>query len=829
MPQCIPRMIDRLLHGLRTLPLRLQSRWIRPDVLPADPASLINPDLPVLYLLEVGGVADRLALQQVCRRSGLPDPGGRLKYGNQSESVSFDVLKRRPAGLFQAQRPLLSRRLSRLVAASLEPGAGELQIVPVAVYWGRFPQRAAQRTPEREASLWRLWFSENWELVGRSRKFVTALLHGRHTLLSISEPLSLETLRSSGQAAQVLERKLFRILRVHFRQRRIATLGPDQSHRRMLIDLVLAEPSVRQAISREAAGKSPARAQALARKYVHEIAADVSYPAVRVFNRMLTRLWNELYDGVELTGMDRLKAVADGHELVYVPCHRSHIDYLLLSYILYHQGYALPHIAAGINLNLPVVGGLLRRGGAFFLRRTFAGNVLYGAVFNAYLKEILQRGHPLEYFIEGGRSRSGRLLPAKGGMLSMTVQGYLQNPRTPVVFVPVYLGYERLLEGRAFTSELAGGRKQKESILSLIRSLRTLREDYGRVHVNIGEPIALNALLQRHRPDWQALDTDSARPEWLKPLVDDLGTRILQHINEAACVTPISLLATTLLATPQACISRDELIQQIDLYQQLLRVTHANTLVEVARIDASELVDHGTRLGFIDSPADALGPMVRVRDGQAAALTYFRNNIQHLLSLPALIAVSFTSTGSRSDKELRQLLSLCFPFLQGELFLPTALPTTLIDSSLEALCDAGLIHQQQEHWHRAPAGSAEAVSLMRLGQVVMPALERYYLTASLLARAPEGSLSSDLLSRRNQLAAERLALLHGGQPSELFDRHLYRIFIDGLIRHGYIRTENDLLIPQPSMLDVESRARSLLGEQTRHTIIHAALAAGNVR
>ncbi len=813
-------MIDRLFGATGRLPQRLMSYWVKPAVLPAEPAQLIDPELPVLYVLELGGLADRTALQLICARHGLPDPNGRLLYGSLTEKSSVDILKQRQGTVFRPHRLLLSKKLSRIVAAGMEEGAGELQIVPVSVYWGQ--------APDKESSLWRLWFTENWNIAGRSRKFVTTLLHGRNTLLSISEPLSFETLRSSGETPEVLARKLSRILRVHFRQRRIATLGPDQSHRRMLINHVLTDASVRQAIVTEAAGKSSVRARRQAERYAYEIAADVSYPTVRILNKLLNRLWNELYDGVEIHGLQRLKSVADGHELVYVPCHRSHIDYLLLSYILYRQGYALPHIAAGINLNLPVVGGLLRRGGAFFLRRSFAGKPLYTAVFNAYLKEILQRGHALEYFVEGGRSRTGRLLPPKGGMLAMTVHAYLQKPRTPVVFVPVYLGYERLLEGRAFISELSGGKKQKETVFALLRSLRSLREDYGQVYVNFGEPIELSGLLDRHQSTWQQLPPSEERPEWLRPLVNDLGNRVMQNINEAACVTPVSLLATTMLATSRGRISREELIQQIDMYQQLLKSAHAHSRVEVPDIDAAQLIEHGKRLGFIETHSDSLGPIIQVRAQQMTSLLYFRNNILHLLTLPALIAAAFTNTGTRNDMHLRNLISLTFPFLQGELFLPTELSRPVVDGSLSALVDAGLMNSRDGVWHRAPAGSLQAVSLMRLAQVVMPALERYYLCASLLARAPEGQLSDEELARRNLLGAERLAGTHGGEASELFDKNLHAVFIDGLVRHGYVLRENGVLIPQPSMMKVEKEARTLLGEPTRHAIINAALAASNL-
>lgn len=816
-PGLVYTMSDSLSTLARKLLSRVQALWVKPDVLPASPTTLIDRNKPVLYVLEVGGVADYTALRIVCSEQGLPPPRQTLVYGDARERSSVDVLRRRRGFIFRRHRHVISARLARLVEAGMRADAGELQIVPVAVYWGR--------APEKESSLWGLWFSENWQIAGRSRKLLTTILHGRHTLVSISEPLSFATLKKTSDSTATLQRKLSRILRVHFRKRRIATLGPDQSHKRMLVDSVLADASVRQAILAESSGQPSHRARRKAEHYAFEIAADVSYPTVRVLHRLLTRLWNQLYDGVELSGMDRLKAIADGNELIYVPCHRSHIDYLLLSYILYVQGYSLPHIAAGINLDLPVVGSLLRRGGAFFLRRSFSGKPLYAAVFNAYLKAILQRGHALEYFVEGGRSRTGRLLPPKGGMLAMTVQAYLRKPETPVVFVPVYFGYERLLEGRAFTSELAGGKKQQESILGLIKSLRTLRQEYGRVYVNIGEPITLNSVLDRNQPDWRQLPASSDRPTWLKPVVNDLGVSIMRHINEAASVTPISLLATALLATPNDCISHTELILQLNLYQQLLSDAHSDTLVEVADINGAQLIEHGCNLGFIETVQDKLGPIIQIRGGQAAPLTYFRNNVLHLLTLPALIAAAFTNRRSYDDTNIKDLITFSFPFLQGELFLPTTLSGSGIDQSLEALAGAALIKLQNGQWHRAAAGTVQAVTLQRLAQVVTPALERDYLCVTLLVQSQQNPIAREELMQRCQLSAERLAKTHAKDAGELFDKHLHQAFITRLIEQEFVTETNNKLSATDKLKAIDVDVVALITEQTRQSIISVAIAA----
>ena len=813
------KTVYTLLHNTLFRILRL---WVKPDVLPTSPSNLIDPDVALIYVLEVGGAADYTALRIICEQENLPPPTDDFVFGDARENTRLVVLQQRRGRVFSRHRLVSSERLARLVDAGLATEQ-ELQIVPVAVYWGR--------APEKESSFWRLWFTENWQFAGRARKLFTTIIHGRRTLLSFSEPLSFNTLKSSGETSGILQRKLGRILRVHFRQRRIASLGPDQSHRRMLVDHVVSDPAVRKRIDELATteGKSIEHYQAKARRYANEVAADVSYPTIRILDHLLTRLWNELYDGVELTGIERLKSVADGREIVYVPCHRSHIDYLLLSFILFKQGFSLPHIAAGINLNLPIVGGLLRRGGAFFLRRSFAGKPLYASVFNAYLKEILQRGHALEYFIEGGRSRSGRLLPPKGGMLAMTVHAYLREPRTPVVFVPVYFGYERLLEGRAFTSELAGGKKKKESIFGLIKSLRTLRENYGHVYVNVGEVVDLDELLHTHDHQWREKPVDEQRPDWLKPVIDDLGDTIMRNINEAACVTPISLLSTAILATPRGKISRHELIQQITLFYDLLKDAHANSPVVIPAIVANEVIEHGVQLKFIAKETDHVGSLIVIRPGQAAPLTYFRNNILHLLTLPALIASAFTHQPTRSDDIVFKLVSFTHAFLQNELFSEPELTRAQFDQCLDALTKAGMLRREDDSWRRAPAGSMEAVSLMRLAQVVTPALERDYLIASLLTRAGEGSISLEELHTRCEMSAQRLASTTGRDAGDLYDKHLLGNFISSLETAGFVYRDEDELAATARMRTMETDARLLIGERIRHAILNTVLAVTEAR
>lgn len=807
-----------LLRPLYLLAGKIFATWVRPTVQPEDPTGLLqDSDAAVCYVLETGGLADTLALERQCKLHSLPSPSEPIQFAGISESSRIVVLQRKRGLIFRRRRRRGSTRLQRLVDASIAAGGKELLLVPVAIYWGR--------SPKKEQSWLTVLFTENWDVAGRTRKLLTTLFQGRNTLLRYSRPLTLSSIVQNGIEPGVAIRKVSRILRVHFRQRRIATLGPDLSHRRTLANEVLLDPRVRAAIDAESGDSriKLERSTQKARKYVHEIAAHVSYPTVRVFERFLGWVWTRIYDGVELGHIDRLHQLARGNEIVYVPCHRSHLDYLLLSYIVYNQGLSLPHVAAGINLNMPVVGGILRRGGAFFLRRTFKGNRLYAAVFNAYLKQILVRGHSIEYFVEGGRSRTGRLLNPKAGMLAMTVDTYVREPRVPIVFMPVYFGYEKLLEGSSFINEMGGAEKKKESLGGLIRSAKSLRENYGKVYVNIGEPIALAPLLDARKPGWRD-DTpdDEERPAWIGDVIDDLGEAIMGGINSAAAVTPISLLASVLLATPKQSMGALELQRQLRLSMNLLGRFKYSASVTVPDWSPDEVIDHGIKLKVISRTAHPLGDVINMTEREAVLMTYFRNNVQHLFAVPASIACCFIQGRRLSQEELLRLVKMIYPFMRTELRLqwdPDELDE-ITSTAIDALIAEEILAREGNDLVRPPTGSAAAFQLLMLGQSMVPMLQRFYLVIALLVRNGPGVLTRAKLEGLCQKSAQRLAMIYGLHSPDFFDKALFQDFIKTLREHDVVRRNAAGFLEFDEDIErIGEDARLVLGEEIRHSIL----------
>ncbi|MEJ2514890.1 MAG: glycerol-3-phosphate 1-O-acyltransferase PlsB [Gammaproteobacteria bacterium] len=811
-------------HGLWRLTLLLTRKilflWVKTRTLDGQVEGVAAAaDHPVCYVLERPGMSDLAVLEQECLRHGLPVPSAGVMVGGREEWRAVAYLRRAA----RRRRPHHSERLERVAEAVQSGREEDVMVVPVSVFWGR--------SPTKEKSLFKLMFSEDWGIAGRIRKFFTVIIHGRNVLVQFSQPVSLAQMVEEGPNPALVARKLSRVLRVHFRRLRVATIGPDLSHRRTMVNQVLDSEPVRQAIRREVdSGRmSEEKALARARSYASEIAADYNYTTVRMLEGVLTWLWDRLYDGVQVGHIDRLKSVVEGTEIIYTPCHRSHIDYLLLSYVVYRNGLVPPHIAAGLNLNLPVVGPILRRGGAFFLRRSFRDNALYTAVFRQYLALNLAKGVALEYFIEGGRSRTGRLLPAKGGMLSMTVRAYLRQPERPVVFVPVYFGYERLFEGQSYVSELSGRPKKKESLLGLAKAIRGLRQEFGQVHVNFGEPLALDDVLDDHRTGWrdEPVGPDE-KPPWVNRVVDDLGVQILQRINAAAAVSPVNLLATVLLATPRQSMVEGPLCRLLELFALLQRAAPYSDLVTVTDMSGAEMLEYCEGLGLLERQSHRLGDILRLADREAVLATYFRNNVAHLFALPSLVACCFVDRTAMAETRLRGLVRMIYPYVAGELFMrwPPGEVDAQIDRVAGALVDLGLLRREklsnEPCFVRPPDNSAEAIQLWTLAQNSLQNLERFYVTAALLVTHGSGTLTPAQLEDLCHLMAQRMSALYQFNAPEFFDKALFRGFIRRLRDHDILNTDGDgNLVFDRRLVRAMEDARTILGERLRHDILQA--------
>ena len=479
---------------------------------------------------------------------------------------------------------------------------------------------------------------------------IAMLLTLRHGSVRMADPIDLQAVVLAAPDADPTElarRVRYDLHRAMGDEERVVA-GPYLSSHDITARRVLRDPWVRQAVAAENArtGASDLALEARAQNILQATAAryDVSY--IRAMSHVLNMVFNRIYDGIAVdeTGLEAVVEAARRGPLIFCPSHRSHIDYLVLSYVLWQHGFAPPHIAAGANLSFFPLGFLFRRCGAFFLRRSFrTEDPLYGAVFRAYISELIKEGVGLEFFLEGTRSRTGKLLLPKFGLLSMIVQAWRRGVRDDIHFVPVSIDYERIIEANAYQDELKGRSKRAENISGLLKSTQVLRSRYGRVQVQFGDPISLAALAQT-----QGLPQNEApehEPQW-RAHIERLGFRILHSVAEVCSVTPTAVVATTLLGHPGRGMSEALLVERSEATVRFLGRPAARISQALAQEDTRQaailaavrkLVDD--RLVVIEHAGKSdREPIYRVPDDRRVALDFHKNALMNYFVPAALVA-----------------------------------------------------------------------------------------------------------------------------------------------------------------------------------------------
>ena len=376
-----------------------------------------------------------------------------------------------------------------------------------------------------------------------------------------------------------------------------------------------------------------------ARGYFDEMAANFHGYYLAILAFFFNRIWHRMFSGLEIRGLERVVECVKQHPIVLVPCHRSHFDYLILSYIFHENFLSPPHIAAGINMAFWPMGPFFRGAGAYFIRRSFEGNPLYKTVFRKYLEYLIREGYTQEFFIEGGRSRTGKILTPKLGMLAAIVDAFVDGVRRDLYLVPVSIHYGRIVEEEAYKEELLGGQKEKESFAALIKARRVLRQKYGTVYVTFGEPISLGEALGERKERFRN-GGDATLEDEKRYFIQKLGFRILRDVNEVAVAGATSVSSTVLLAAPHQAIRYGDFVLAARALTELLLAKHVAPTASLQRNAA----DFRESLGFlqtgklIESMKDRDGEIIYVSPEKRMILDFYKNNIIHFFLIPSLVA-----------------------------------------------------------------------------------------------------------------------------------------------------------------------------------------------
>lgn len=799
--------------------------WVKTEVKGIEEDSLqLDPKKPVCYVLQYRSLSARLVLEQVCLKSKLPSSQKVLKIGDRKIKRST-VFLYQPQGklLNQRQTPTISGRLKQIFHDIAEQTGEDtdnlldVQLVPVSLFWGR--------SPEKEKSWLKLLLSDGWSVPNHLKQFFIVLLHGRRTLVEFNQPLSVQHIyQESDHDAERSARKTARILRVHFRRVRQTVLGPNLSHRHNLVQSIINSHEVRASIEKHAkeAGITTEEARQIAFKYADEIASNLQITTIHFLERILNKLWHKIYNGINRNNLKVVREATKDHAVIYAPTHRSHIDYLLLSSMLFEEGIMVPHIAAGINLNLPVVGPILRRGGAFFMRRSFKGNQLYATVFSEYIHTIFQRGYSVEYFIEGGRSRTGRTLNPRAGMIAMTLSSYLRDQKKPIAFIPVYFGYEKVLEGSSYQGELRGKEKQKESIFGLFKSLKNLKNSFGKVSVNFGDPIYLHDFLTTHQPDWRTDLAQAGKPKWFNSIVDKLALELTMRINSSAALNPVNMTALALLATERHAMDAQLLAKTMDTLSSLLKAFPYSETMTFTEGSGEDWIKYAEDMRMVHRQKQALGDIISLDDRSAVSLTYNRNNILHLFAVPSLIASLLRQNSNIEKSRLHSIFRSIYPYIRKELFLRWDGDDIdpIFESWLKVFAEFELIKVEGDLIIRPQAGSQQFVYLTLLARLIIPTLQRYYTVVAILIQNGSGKLDAEELEKQSTLMAERMSILFGLNAPEFFDKTLFRNFIGELQHKDFLKLNDaNKLVYGDDVIEAVEDAKFVLDAELRQSIL----------
>ena len=689
-----------------------------------------NAKGPLVYALHTWSLLDWLALNRTLNRRKLPlavvTPGlrstwfrpmgaalkevfetarDRLRHGAAPDPVASGwladaVARGRTACIWLTRhRPIrdaLAGEAPDPVAALLqaqERSERPVQVVPVVVIW--------RREPEAKRGEVARFLLGNQDEPGPIGKLWSVLTRSGLGIVQAGEALDLTELRRrlDPEASPARQARTARILlrRYLYRESQVVR-GPRIRPHRQLRGMVLRSPELRTLVEQEAAatGRSKAALRKEVARTFDRIAARMSAGFMQFGDLAGRVLFSRIYDGVDIRDEDleRVRAALRAGTPILVPNHRSHLDYLLISCVFYQNDVAPPHIVAGDNLGFFPLGALLRRMGAFFIKRSFAGDRVFPVVFERYLRQLIRDGFPVEFFLEGGRSRTGKMLPPKLGVLGMVLDAAASTrPDRDVTFLPISISYEQVAEESAYQRELTGAPKEREDLGQVVRATKVLGRRYGRVYLRVGEPMLAREILDEADGPWKEQDREHRRE-----ILQRAGERISYRIASSTVTLPTSVVAMALLAQSGRGVRVSELHGRVARLLELLERSGAVVSRSLRHVSwaVDQAMERFERTKLVSRLADEEGDILQVAFEQRMTLEHYKNALLHFVTPASLMAAAVRGLERAEqplDRErLRRLFRLQVFLLRYEVTLDPEVPLDdLGDRALDDLVAYGAL------------------------------------------------------------------------------------------------------------------------------------------
>ncbi len=657
------------------------------------PTDIICQQNHPIFAITQGGLIEWLILSSWCRRQGL----GAIHISNRKRVLFFSkpklfwkLLFRRTsfAELFlseengprlffckpQERKTLFIPTPAELMLAELFDTAivkhktNELVIHPALIIWRKHMRTDGRGLQELLFGLTSApnLFGKLWYLF--RKRFDS-------TVKSLPHFFPLEKGEALDHDEEGLEESPVRLKAKHTRRRILVAinqetrvmLGPRFASPLVVKETLMRDPEL-QKIIREVAeknGEDVKKVMSRAYQIFTELVANYRYRFIELMYWFLKWIFTKVFDGIEVQEEEihRIREWMKVKPVVFIPCHRSHMDYLVIPYLLFLHDMVTPHSAAGINLAFWPVGPFLRMGGAFFIRRSFRGDILYSTCLKKYVSFLLSHRTNIEFFIEGTRSRTGKMLPPAYGFLKTVLEVYEHKACDDIVLVPVSLCYDEVPEQSTYQKELAGAQKEKESAGQLIRSRKILEKNIGKVYVRFSNPLFAKEIYESTPESQQNL------------LVEKTAFEICKRINDVSTITAKSILATVLLCHPKKSLSLEEILTDAIYLHRLFRWLASPLSIET-EAELRRGVEAGLKKLLKSSLIDGSesGPKRYSSNGKKRlALNFYKNNALHALVVPAIGLISRQVASSGEDwkfhaRKLRNFLKFDFFFSPTQTF-----------------------------------------------------------------------------------------------------------------------------------------------------------------
>eukprot|EP01116_Phalansterium_solitarium_P017321 TRINITY_DN4234_c0_g2_i1.p1 TRINITY_DN4234_c0_g2~~TRINITY_DN4234_c0_g2_i1.p1 ORF type:complete len:1163 (+),score=526.57 TRINITY_DN4234_c0_g2_i1:153-3641(+) len=537
--------------------------------------------------------------------------------------------------------------------------------------------------------------------------------------------------------------------------------------------LILRSQRVQETIRNVAAAEKTTVAEIEKRAHadLDRMAHNLRLPIVRVLGWFLRKVFRRIYDGIHVdeAGLEKVRSVLTKGPILLVPTHRSYVDFLIISYIFFEYNLPMPHIASGEDfLSVLFVNWVFRNSGAFFLKRSFRGDPLYIALFTEYVQRLIVDWSPIEFFIEGRRSRTGKLLHPKFGLLSICIETLLEKKVPDLTIIPISISYEKILEADLYSKELLGESKAKESLKGLLRASQSVVSlNLGRINVICNEPISLTDFIAEKSKEENAKPRSKhydpyANNEDRKSLLEALGYRVVYDLNKGTVITPTAILATMLLAHRKG-IAHDDLLQQVNWLRNDILARGGSVAFEGG---AEQLVRQTLRL--LRTLLVSERNVWYAKDNKSILqLGLYRNQLLHLYTADGMVSCALASAHVRAGREtpgemsVEQLVKdaqFLDDLLQPE-FVTKPQPNQSMDFRvvINSMVERGSLEFTDAARTSVRVSEDGAAIVDFLCRLFWPYIDSYWVTAlSMFSLQPKHTISRSVLLRRMQWISEKM-------------------------------------------------------------------------